>query len=337
MTTPTTPPPRHIAHVHYHGLTPADPRYPQVLDLLATISARLQALAPDAALADISGAEKYFERGPEGLTQLIRLRTLAWTGVTTTIGAGSSVMLAAMAAAVTEPGGITVIPDTDEAIVAFLHPRPTAALPGVGPATARTLAHHGLETVGDIARTPLATLQRLLGAAAGRQLHEHAHAHDPRTVVPHSLPKTTSVSHGFDRDELDPDQHHRALLALTHQLGARLRDDQVVARTLTLTVRYADRTTTSRTRTLAEATAHTLALTRMATSLYEALGLQRARVRGLSLTAELTDAAAAVHQLTFDPGDTKARCIESAADRARQRFGTDAVVPAALAGRRGRR
>ncbi|MGW4825650.1 hypothetical protein ACWEP4_44065 [Streptomyces sp. NPDC004227] len=49
----------------------------------------------------------YFERGPQGLAQLIRLRTLAWTGVHTTIGAGSSLMLAAMAAAVTEPGGIT--------------------------------------------------------------------------------------------------------------------------------------------------------------------------------------------------------------------------------------
>ncbi|MGA5442447.1 hypothetical protein ACPCKW_23420 [Streptomyces griseoincarnatus] len=32
---------------------------------------------------------------------------------------------------------------------------------GGGPATARTLTHHGLETVGDIARTPLTALQRL--------------------------------------------------------------------------------------------------------------------------------------------------------------------------------
>ncbi|UXY32396.1 DinB/UmuC family translesion DNA polymerase [Streptomyces sp. HUAS TT20] len=112
-------------------------------------------------------------------------------------------------------------------------------------------------------------------------------------MLPHALSKTTTVSHSFNQDELDPDEHHRALLNLTHQLGARLRDDQVVARTLTLTVRYADRTTTSRTRTMPEATAHTLALTRTATGLYESLGLQRAWVRALSLTAELTDAAAA--------------------------------------------
>ncbi|MFF4806054.1 hypothetical protein ACFY1U_48055 [Streptomyces sp. NPDC001351] len=40
--------------------------------------------------------------------------------------------------------------------------------------------------------------------------------------------------------------------------------------------------------------------------------------------------------MSFDPDDNKARRIEAAADRAR-RFGPDAVVPAALAGRRARR
>ncbi|MEV8090725.1 hypothetical protein [Streptomyces nigra] len=44
--------------------------------------------------------------------------------MTTTIGAGSGRMLASMAAAVIEPGGITVVPDSHEAMVAFLHPRP---------------------------------------------------------------------------------------------------------------------------------------------------------------------------------------------------------------------
>ncbi|MFK0127090.1 DNA polymerase thumb domain-containing protein [Streptomyces nigra] len=328
---PTQPAVRHLVQVHYHGLTPGDSRYPQVLDVLATITARAQALPPDAAVADLTGAERYFERGPEGLAQLIRLRTLAWTGVATTIGAGSSRMLASMAAAVTEPGGITVVPDSDEAIVAFLHPRPVAALPGVGPTTARTLTQYGLQTVGDLAHTPLATLQRLLGAAAGRQLYERAHAHDPRTVTPHALPKTTTVSHVFDRDELDPDAQHRAVLSLTHQLGARLRDDQAVTRTLTLTVRYADRSSTSRFRTLPEATAHTPTLTRTARALFEGLGLQRARVRTITLTGELGDSASAVRQLTLDPDDNKAYRVEAAADRARRRFGQDAVLPATLA------
>ncbi|WP_369386324.1 hypothetical protein AB5J72_00925 [Streptomyces sp. CG1] len=41
--------------------------------------------------------------------------------------------------------------------------------------------------------------------------------------------------------------------------------------------------------------------------------------------------------MSCDPDDSKACRIEAAADRACRRFGTDAVLPAALAGRRARR
>jgi hypothetical protein len=105
-----------------------------------------------------------------------------------------------------------------------------------------------------------------------------------------------------------------------------------VCGTLTLTVRYADRSATTRSRTLKEPTAHSADLTRTAYALYEALGLQRARVRTLVLRAEdLTPADQASHQLTFDPTDEKARRIEEVADRARAKFGPRAVMPGGLA------
>lgn len=105
-----------------------------------------------------------------------------------------------------------------------------------------------------------------------------------------------------------------------------------VCRTLTLTVRYADRSATTRSRTLREPTAHSAALTRTAYDLYEALGLQRARVRSIALRAEsLTSAEHASHQLTFDPVDEKVRRIEEVADRARAKFGPRAVMPGSLA------
>ncbi|MGW6073008.1 DinB/UmuC family translesion DNA polymerase [Streptomyces anulatus] len=59
---------------------------------------------------------------------------------------------------------------------------------------------------------------------------------------------TRSVS----SDELDPAQHRRALLHLAGQLGTRLRTDAQVAAGLTITIRYADGATT--TRTLPEST-----------------------------------------------------------------------------------
>ncbi|WP_371413894.1 DinB/UmuC family translesion DNA polymerase [Streptomyces lunaelactis] len=54
------------------------------------------------------------------------------------------------------------------------------------------------------------------------------------------------------------------MLALAEQLGARLRKERQVSGRLSMTVRYADRSTTVRTRRLPEPTSHTAALARTA-------------------------------------------------------------------------
>ncbi|MFG2503769.1 hypothetical protein ACGFSB_36840 [Streptomyces sp. NPDC048441] len=72
-------------------------------------------------------------------------------------------------------------------------------------------------------------------------------------------------------------------------------------------------------------------LARTVYDVYETLGLQRARVRALSLRADLVPAATAHHRLGLDVGDDRARRIDSVADGARARFGRHAVKPAALA------
>ncbi|MCQ4083269.1 hypothetical protein NGB36_22350 [Streptomyces sp. RB6PN25] len=307
--------------------------YTCLLGLLMEITPVVEALPPDAALADVRGSLRYFGRTPAELAALIRVRSLARYGIDCTIGVAANPLLARMAACEGGPGAVCALPDEPGAVAAFLDSRPAAALHGVGPATAQLLCDYGLDSVGRIAAVPLGTLQRILGASAGRRIHDQARGIDPTPVTPNAPARSVAGERRFDRDELDPDRHRRALLSLTEELGTRLRGDEQIAGSLTLTVRYADRTATTRTRPLPEPTAHTADLTRAAYRLYASLGLQRARVRAVALRAEgLTEAELAAHQLTFDPADDKARRIEEAIDRARARFGPHAVLPAALLG-----
>ena len=60
----------------------------------------------------------------------------------------------------------------------------------------------------------------------------------------------------------------------------------VAGRTVTLKVRFADFTTITRSRTLPEATDVTVEIHRAATRLYDALGLQRARLRLVGVRVE---------------------------------------------------
>ncbi|UTO68247.1 DNA polymerase Y family protein [Streptomyces rapamycinicus] len=325
----------HVLYVRFHP-APGEDVYQGLLTLLGELTPVVEALPPDAALADVRGALRYFGRDAAGLAEIVRVRALARYGVDCTVGVAANPLLARMAAheaqearGAQESGAVRTVPGDPDAVAAFLARKPPIALPGVGPATARALSAYGLDSAARIAAAPLSTLQRILGAATARRVHAWARGIDPAPVTPNAPARAMGAEHRFRRDELDPVRRRRALLTLADGLGVRLRTSGQVAAAISLTVRYADRSTTTRTRTLTEPTAHTPALTAAAYALHDALGLQRARVRSVALRVEgLTDAGVASHQLTFDPADEKSRRLEAAADRARARFGVFAVRPA---------
>ncbi|MBY8889292.1 hypothetical protein K7472_31285 [Streptomyces sp. PTM05] len=331
----TTPPARCVLRIRFH--LPAGPTgeeiYERLLDLVADITARYQPHPPDTVDLDLTPALRYWApRTPTEIAQLLRLRATALFGISSTAGLGASPMIATMALAGTPPGKLTAVAPGPAAVEAFLRPRPVAALPGVGPATAKALHRLGIDTVGRLADTPPATLNRILGTRPARQLHTRARGIDERPVQRTALVRSTTATHRFPHDELDPAVRRRALLGLAEELALRLRGHDEVCQSVTLTVHYADTTTTTRSRRLAEPTAHSPALRKTAYELHAAHALQRARVTALTLRADgLAPAAAAHHQLLLDPDDDKHHRLEQAADALRARYGADAIRPAALA------
>ncbi|MGH4035200.1 hypothetical protein ACQB60_40500 [Actinomycetota bacterium Odt1-20B] len=96
-------------------------------------------------------------------------------------------------------------------------------------------------------------------------------------------------------------------------------------------LRASARRSTTRSRTLPEATSHSPALARTALDLYTALHLDRARVRHLTLRAgQLIPSEHTHHQLLLDPADDKVHRLEAVADAARARFGPHIIRPAAI-------
>ncbi|MEV7887481.1 DNA polymerase Y family protein [Streptomyces sp. NPDC002817] len=321
-----------IIHIRFEVPAAAEDLALDLRRLLEDFTPRVQFLPPDSARLDVTGARRFWGRDARGIAQVIQLRAAALYGVRSAAGTASSPMLAAMAAALAAVGQVLTVGHGTDEIRTFLHPRPARELPGVGATTAATLARFGLYAVGDVAAVPLHTLQRLLGARAGRALYDRARGHDVSVVDSAPLPRSISAQHRFGYDELDAAQHRRVLLALSVELGARLRAAAQIAEAVSVTVAYADRSATTRSRVLPEASHHTVFLGRGAYAAYETLGLQRARVRGITLRADgLRAADRATRQLTLDARDDKQLLLEAVADRARARFGDGVLYPAALA------
>jgi DNA polymerase-4 len=299
-----------------------------VMEVFRSITPLVEPLSLDEAFLDVSGAIRRLGP-PATIGQAIRDRVADEQGITCSVGVATTKFLAKLATTRCKPDGLLVVPAG--AAMAFLHPLPVGALWGVGEKTEDVLLRLGLRTVGDIAHTSSATLQRALGRAPGAHLHALSWGRDERAVVPHEPDKSIGAEETFERDVDDPVVVRRELLRLSERTAARLRSAGYAGRTVSIKVRFADFTTITRARTLRESTDVARDIYATARGLFEALGLDRARIRLVGVRVEqLVDAGTEARQLVLDEPAHGWRDAERAVDRAAQRFGTGAVRPASL-------
>ena len=300
-----------------------------VMEVFRSVTPLVEPLSLDEAFLDVSGSTRR-TGSPARIAEHIRDRIADEQGITCSVGVASSKFVAKLASTRSKPDGLLVVPP--DAVVSFLHPLPVGALWGVGEKTEEQLVRYGLLTVADIAHTPVGTLARALGPMLGPHLHALSWGRDARVVVPHEPDKSVGAEETFSRDVDDPDVVRRELLRLSEKVAARLRAAGSQGRTVTVKIRFADFTTITRARTLAEHTDTARTVYATARDLYDALGLDRARLRLVGVRVEgLSDTATTPRQLILGERPHGWREAEQAVDRAVLRFGAGAVRPAVLA------
>ncbi|NHA70141.1 DNA polymerase IV [Phycicoccus flavus] len=217
----------------------------------------------------------------------LRARIVAATGLTASVGAATSKLLAKIHSDLAKPDGLVVVPPGEEA--ATLAPMPVRAVPGVGPATAARLSAHGVTTVGRLAALELDEAVALLGTAHGTQLHAFAHGVDDREVVTERAAKSVSAETTFPSDVTDRVRLGSVLRDLAGRVGDRLRADGLSGRTIVLKARRHDFSTLTRSTTLDQPTDEDAVVVRHAERLLggldvsDGLRLLGVGVSGLSL------------------------------------------------------
>lgn len=299
-----------------------------VMEVFRSVTPVVEPLSLDEAFLDVSGAVRRLG-SPATIGQRIRDTVHDEQGITCSVGVAPTKFVAKLASGLAKPDGMVVVPR--EEVVPFVQQLPVGALWGVGDRTEEALLRLGLHTVADIAHTPLDTLVRGLGEATGRHLHELSWGRDPRPVEREVREKSVGSDQTFEADIDDPAEIHRRLLGLSERTAARMRAAGLTGRTVTVKVRFSDFTTITRAKTLREPTDSGRTIHAAAVQLYDALGLQRARIRlvGVRMTG-LVDVAETPIQGVIGEPEHGWRDADRAVDRARSRFGSGAVRPASL-------
>ena len=295
-------------------------------DIFLSVTPLVEPLALDEAFLDISGSVRLFGP-PEAIGALLRRRVREELGLPCSVGVAPNKFLAKLCSGKAKPDGLLHLRRAE--VDAFLAPLPVRDLWGVGEQTAAKLDRYAIRTVADVRATAEQTLIRLLGPASARQIGSLAVGRDERTVVPHEAAKGMSAEETFEHDVDDLDLLRRELLRLAEKVARRLRKGKVAGRTVTLKLRYANFETVTRSRTLLAPVADATELHREAVALFDALRLERVRVRliGVGMTNLVPDSAS--RQLSLTTDDRWSR-LERAADVARDRFGGEAVTRGAL-------
>ncbi len=303
-----------------------------VMETFREVTPVVEAMSLDEAFLDVRGSVRRLG-SPTEIAERLRSTIHDEQGITCSVGVAASVSVAKLASRRAKPDGVLVVPPSE--VTSFLHPLDVGELYGVGEKTRALLHRFGLFTVGDLAHTPVRTLRRAVGEHLGRELHHLAWGTDRHQLIPRAGPHTPEGSMGADetfaRDTDSREVVVRELLRLSARVGGRMRSAGLAGRTVTLKIRFADFTTLTRSRTLPEATDVTVEIHRAVTGLYDALGLQRARLRLVGVRVERLVPRSSVHrQLVLGEADHGWAEADRAVDRAIHRFGEAAVRPASL-------
>ncbi len=312
------------AFTHYREASRA------VRDVLAGFSPTVVMASLDEGYLDFSGTDRLHPVSLLAVAEALRDTIRQHTGLASSVGIGPNRMIAKLASDNAKPRGLMEVRAGWEE--GFLAGLPLRALPGVGPKTAERWAGLGLVNVVEVQRMELAALENLIGPDA-RLLKLRAHGYGGTALHADRLPRSVSRETTLAHDLHDPDRLERTLGLLTARVASQLREERLVARTVTLKLRHDDFHTVTRRATLEEATDLDTELFGAARVLFRAAfaDVQR-RDRGVRLIgiAATNLATAAAPDLFESEERARQRRLTRAVDAVRERFGFEAVGQAAF-------
>ena len=212
--------------------------------------------------------------------------------LTASAGVAPNKFLAKIASGWQKPDGLTVI--SPNRVEAFLQQLPVDALWGVGPVTAAKLKKIGVVRLVDVRAAELELLRRTVGGLADT-LRRLAHGDDTRPVVPNRPTKSGSSENTYNDDLVDPEEIGAEIERMARQTATWLARKGLLARTVTIKVRYDDFSTITRSHTSMPPTRDPGQIAARAARLLERteVGQRPVRLLGAGVHGLVTDDAAA--------------------------------------------
>lgn len=290
--------------------------------MMQDLTPLVEPLSIDEAFLDLTGTKRLHGYSPA--QSLIRLqnRVLDEVGVTVSVGLSYNKFLAKTASDLDKPFGFSVLGKADA--MDFLENKPVGFIFGVGPAFARSLGEAGIHTIKDVRKRSDTDMMKRFGES-GLRLARLSRAEDFRRVNPESERKSVSSETTFSTDISDIEALKDRLWLTCVKTADRAKAIDIAGRVVTLKLKTRQFETLTRRRTLAQPV-------QLADTIFHALEpVLEAEANGRQfrlIGAGISDLALPVGDSgdLLDPTAYKRGIAERASDKARAKFGKDAII-----------
>jgi len=300
-----------------------------VFRIFRSFTPLVEPLSIDEAFLDVTGCTRLFGP-PEAIAARIKEAVSKEMGLTVSAGVAPNKFVAKIASDLEKPDGLVVVEAADAAD--FLAPLPVELMWGVGKRTLASLRRVGVRTIGDLRAIPLERMKRTFGVN-GRRMRRLAWGEDSRAVEPVQEAKSLGREETYSSDITDRETAHREILALATRVARRLRRYGLSGRTVTLKVKYGDFKQITRSKTLSESTDDAQVIREVCNELAgrTAIGRKGVRLLGISLShLAFYGEDRQISLFNTEVVRQRRRDLNRALDALTDRFGEDAVRPAAL-------
>jgi DNA polymerase IV (DinB-like DNA polymerase) len=202
--------------------------------------------------------------------------------ITCSVGVGPNKLISKIASGYQKPDGLTLVRPED--VRDFLFPLQVSKIPGIGEKTTETLKVMGITKVEELANCDVQLLSERFGKM-GLRMKQMANGLDFGEVKDREGVKSISRHGTFEEDTNDPVKISESLEMLVRSVHSTLIKHRFLFKTVTLTVRYEDFSTYTRSKTVPIWTSDILMIKRAVIQLLsEFLGKQKIRLVGIGVT-----------------------------------------------------
>ncbi len=252
-----------------------------ILEIFRRYTPTVEQASIDEAYLDVT--ENYLGNPSATLIAMaIRRAIFEERGLTASAGVSFNKFLAKMASEKRKPDGLSVI--TPAAAPAFLAALPIDKFHGIGEVTARKFLNMGVKTGADLLQLDRTILTANFGKAGDFYYHI-VRGEDDRPVVTEYERKSVGREITFQQDLADMSQIRAETVLLAEKVSARLAENQLAGRTVTLKLRYENFQTVTRALTGENRIYRAADIAQAALALLEKTMLPGRKVRLLGVTA----------------------------------------------------